>query len=186
MITVVRFGFGNSAAIEIASSRLGMDSITSTMRIRTVSTQPPNAPASSPMTIPTDQPDQRRDHADQKGLLRAEDHAGEEVAAEVVAAEREPRLRPGDVAGPQLALQLGEDVGRPCGAINGASTATTRNTPTITAPMIATGLRRSRANASAVRLRPAASIVDAGASAALPSVVIIGRGIIMTAAPAGR
>ena len=52
MITLVRFGLVNSTPIEIASSRLGMDSMTSTIRMMTVSTQPPNAPASMPRISP--------------------------------------------------------------------------------------------------------------------------------------
>ena len=56
MITLVRLGLVNSTPIEIASSRLGIDSITSTMRMTTVSTQPPNAPASMPRIRPPTSP----------------------------------------------------------------------------------------------------------------------------------
>ena len=56
MITVVWLGLAASAAIEMASSRLGTDSITSVTRMSTVSTQPPSAPASSPITSPTARP----------------------------------------------------------------------------------------------------------------------------------
>ena len=52
MITLVRFGLVNSTPIEMASSRLGMDSMTSTIRMMTVSTQPPNAPARMPRISP--------------------------------------------------------------------------------------------------------------------------------------
>jgi len=44
------------AAIETASSRLGTDSRMSTSRMMTLSTQPPNVPATRPSSIPPMRP----------------------------------------------------------------------------------------------------------------------------------
>ena len=48
------------AEIEKASSRLGIESMTSTMRMMTASTTPPKAPARVPRTRPPDRPPRRR------------------------------------------------------------------------------------------------------------------------------
>ena len=120
----------------MASSRLGIDSMTSTMRMTTVSTQPPKAPASSAQDQPADQPDQRGEDADQQRLPAADEQPGQQVAALGVAAERVALA-----AAARSALRAREVwpisswAAGSCGAIQGARMASMTNTAMITAPI---------------------------------------------------
>ena len=84
IITEVR-RWPSSAAMRDREQQARDRQQTSTTRMITVSTQPPNAPASAAEDQPDGQPDQRGDDADQQRLPGAEDHPGELVAAELVA-----------------------------------------------------------------------------------------------------
>ena len=109
------------------------------------------------------EPDERGQHADEQRLLGGEDHAGRRSRGPSWSLPSgKPVLRAGDRPGPQVLLQLRERLG---GARAGRAAARARpprrTTPMMTAPAIATGSRRSRRNASAVRLRPPREVVDA-------------------------
>ncbi len=149
MITLVRFGLVNSTPIEIASSRLGMESMTSTIRIRTVSTQPPKAPASNPRIESADQTDEGGDDADQQRLPWPRRPSGRRSpgpgcrrrAGNPVATAR---WRCGHVE----VCPISTWAPGSCGAIHGPMIASTTNSPTITAPTQNSGDTRSRDQAS--------------------------------------
>ena len=71
----------------IASRMPGIASRTSTIRIRTVSTRPPNAPASAPIVPPIARRHDHRDHADEEADPSAVEDPAENVAALTVGAE---------------------------------------------------------------------------------------------------
>ena len=90
-----------------------------------------------------------------EGLPGAVDHAGEEVPAERVGAEREAGAGAGDVVHGQRSWSARRSAA-PGRAARAAARRSPpgRRAPTMTAPTMATGLRRSRRSASRTRLTP--------------------------------
>ena len=134
MITLVRFGLLNSTPIEMASSRLGIESITSTIRMITVSTQPPKAPARMPRISPPISP---------ISVARMPTSSVCRLPTIILDSRSRPWVSPPSGkpgCGGAIAF-LARDVWPisswapgSCGAIQGAMIASTTNSPTITAP----------------------------------------------------
>ena len=156
-ITVNWLGFANIAAIENASSSDGSESMTSTMRMTTESTQPPSAPASVPRINPPARP------------IRVAPTPTINVCCEPTS-RRDRKSRPcrsppsgwpGCGGGISLralttcSISIGSD--GLCGASHGESSESATKMPMIVAPMRNTGLRRSLFHALAASETPADS-----------------------------
>ena len=99
MMTVHWLGRDARAAIETASSSEGIDSMTSTMRITSESTQPLKAPARIAERQTARQAEQRGEDTDDQGLAAADDEPRQDVTTRGVGAQGEAGLGPGDRVG---------------------------------------------------------------------------------------
>jgi hypothetical protein len=178
MITVYSLGLANNAPMETASSRPGIDSMTSTARMTTESTQPPNAPARVPSTRPPLNP-----------MIVASTPTSN-VCWDPISI-RDSRSRPtwsppsgcpGWDGGIWLRARMtwSPSMGTvgSCAASHGDRIARITNEEMITAPTMNTGLRRSLRHAAAVRLTPAS--LDA---ARLLSASILSERVLITYHP---
>ncbi len=148
MITLVRFGLVNSTPIEIASSRLGMESMTSTIRISTVSTQPPNAPASSPMMSPPIRPIRVAMTPTSSVCLAPTTKREKKSRPWVSPPSRKPGCDGAMALRAREVCPISTWAPGSCGAIHGPMIASTTNSPTITAPTQNSGDTWSRDQAS--------------------------------------
>ena len=155
----------NSSEIDTASSSDGIDSITSTIRITTVSTQPPNAPAVMPRINPPVSPI-RVAKTPTSRVCRLPNTMREKKSRPNVSP---PSGNPG-CAGAIVLRAL--DVCRisnwapgSCGAISGAKIANRTKETTMVAPTQKSGLTRRRFHASATMELPASSGCTAAVAA---------------------
>ena len=139
----------------MANSRPGIDSMMSTMRMHTASTQPPKAPATRPSAMPNVAPmisdttpitrDWRAPHTRRLNTSRPSWSMPSQCSADG------PGLFPGVTWSSQV-LAPGS-----YGAMSGAKIATIRKNAMRVVPMMASGLWRRVRTASRHRLRPAPS-----------------------------
>ena len=172
MMTVIWLGRGASAAIDMASSSDGMESITSTTRMTNESTQPPKAPASVPRVSPPIRPSTVAP-TPTMSVCWAPTSSRESRSRPRLSA---PSGKPGSGRGIGLVCWRTLSSSRPCvgscGAIHGEISARTTKARVMAAPTRKTGLRRSRRKALAMSETPGSllDLAGAGHGAAPPAV----------------